>query len=84
MRIFGGKKIQNFSEMPQNHVLSCMTCRVGQSKNLLEKALGMKMRKLVLGLSLAQILPEKINKIFSSNNPGRFLLVESVLAIRST
>ena len=28
------------------------------------------MRKLVLGLSVAQILPEKINKILSPNNPG--------------
>ena len=34
------------------------------------KALGMRMRKLVLGLSLAQILPEKINKMLSPNNPG--------------
>ena len=34
------------------------------------KALGMRMRKLVLGLSLAQVLPEKINKIHSSNNLG--------------
>ena len=34
------------------------------------KALEMRMRKLVLGLSLAQILPEKINKIHSSNNLG--------------
>ena len=32
------------------------------------KALGMRMQKLVLGLSLAQVLPEKINKIYSSNN----------------
>ena len=36
----------------------------------LVKALGMRMRKLVLGLSLAQILPEKINKMISPNNPG--------------
>ena len=28
------------------------------------------MQKLVLGLSLAQILPEEINKIISPNNPG--------------
>ena len=30
----------------------------------------MRMRKLILGLSLAQVLPEKINKIHSSNNLG--------------
>ena len=32
------------------------------------KAREMRMQKLVLGLSLAQMLPEKINKMFSSNN----------------
>ena len=36
------------------------------------------MQKLVLGLSLAEILPEKINKMLSSHNPGGFSLVESV------
>ena len=30
----------------------------------------MRMRKLVLGLSLAQIISEKINKMLSSNNLG--------------
>ena len=34
------------------------------------KALGMRMRKLVLVLSLAQVLPEKINKVLSPNNHG--------------
>ena len=33
------------------------------------KALKMRVRKLVSGLFLAQILPEKINKMLSSNNP---------------
>ena len=34
------------------------------------KALGIRMRKLVLGLSLAQKLLEEINKMFSPNDPG--------------
>ena len=34
------------------------------------KALEMRMRKLVLDLSVAQILPEKINKIFFTNKVG--------------
>ena len=34
------------------------------------KALGIRMRTFLLGLSLAQVLPEKINKIHSSNNLG--------------
>ena len=34
------------------------------------KAFGMRMRKLVLGLSVAQILLEKINKTLSSNKLG--------------
>ena len=34
------------------------------------KAFEMRMRKLVLDLSLAKILPEKINKMFSLNNLG--------------
>ena len=34
------------------------------------KALGMRMRKLVLGLSAAQRLPEKINKTLSPNKLG--------------
>ena len=45
------------------------------------KALGMRMWKLVLGLSLAQILPEKINKMIRMLCPGRFSLVESVFEI---
>ena len=34
------------------------------------KALEMRMRKLVLGLSLAQVLPKKINKILTPNSLG--------------
>ena len=34
------------------------------------KALGMRMWKLVLGLPVAQILPEKINKMLSLDNLG--------------
>ena len=34
------------------------------------KALGMRMQKLVLVLSLAQILPKEINKMVSPYNPG--------------
>ena len=34
------------------------------------KALGMRLRKLVLVLSLAQVLTEKINKMLSQNNLG--------------
>ena len=34
------------------------------------KTLGMRMRKLELGLSLGQILPEKIYKMISPNNLG--------------
>ena len=34
------------------------------------KALRMRIQKLVLGLSLAQILSEEINKMFSPNNLG--------------
>ena len=34
------------------------------------KALGMRMRKLVLVLSLPKILTEKINKMLSTNNHG--------------
>ena len=34
------------------------------------KALGMGIHKLVLGLSLVQIVPEKINKILCLNNLG--------------
>ena len=34
------------------------------------KALEMRMRKLVLGLSVAQILPEKMNKMLSPNYLG--------------
>ena len=34
------------------------------------KALGIGIRKLVLGLSLAQILPEKLDKMFSQQKHG--------------
>ena len=34
------------------------------------KALEMRMRKLALDCSLAQILPEEINQMLSTNNPG--------------
>ena len=42
------------------------------------KALEMRMRKLVLDLSLAQILPEEINKMLSLNNPGFIDLLSTV------
>ena len=41
------------------------------------RALEMKMQKLVLGWSLAQMLPEKTYKSLSSNNPG--FIVHSVI-----
>ena len=34
------------------------------------KALEMKMQKLIFGLSVAEILPEEINKMLSLNNLG--------------
>ena len=42
------------------------------------KALEMRMRKLALDLSLAQILPEEINKMLSLNNPGFIDLLSTV------
>ena len=42
------------------------------------KALGMRMWKLVLGLSLAQILPKKINKMIRRIWYGRFILIAAV------
>ena len=47
------------------------------------KAHEMRMWNLVLGLSLAQILLEKINKMIRMLCPGRFSLVESVLYLVS-
>ena len=76
------EKVQNFSKANffsnrSNEWLKLMFClmsavdlvgvKIWQTH---VKAIGMKMRKLVLGLSLAQILPEEINKILSPNNPG--------------
>ena len=43
------------------------------------KALEMRMRKLVLNLSLAQILLEKINKMISLNNLGFIDVLSTVL-----
>ena len=44
------------------------------------KALEMRMRKLVLNLSLAQILPEKINKMISPNIIGFIDVNRTVIA----
>ena len=75
--LFGGKFFQNFSKAKNffnrsNKWLKIMLWLVS-AVELVEvkiwwihaKALGMKMWKLVLGLSRAQILLEKINKMFS-------------------
>ena len=43
------------------------------------KALETRMRKLVLDLSLAQILPEKTNKMFLPKNHGFIILTSSVI-----
>ena len=44
------------------------------------KALAMRMRKMVLSLSVAQLIPEKINKMFSLNNLG-FMNVNQTVRI---
>ena len=44
------------------------------------KALEMRMRKLVLDLSLAQILSEEINKMLSLNNLGFIDVLSTVIA----
>ena len=45
------------------------------------KALEMRMQKLVLDLSLAQVLPEKINKILTPNSLGFIDVNQTVKAI---
>ena len=72
--------------MAQNHVLSNVSCCVGRSENLTHssEALEMRMRKLVLDLSLAQILPEKINKMLSLNNLGFIDVLSTVKRRQST
>ena len=45
------------------------------------KALQMRMRKLVLDFSVAQILPEKINKMFLPKNLGFIILTRSVASL---
>ena len=90
MKIFDGKKFQNFSEAKNflfrsNKWLKIMFCLMSAVELVgvkicwvHEKAHEMRMQKLLLGLSLAQILPEKINKMIRMVCPGRFSLVESV------
>ena len=46
------------------------------------KALEMRIHKLVLGLSLAQILPEKINKILTPNSLGFIDVNRTVLQVQ--
>ena len=77
MKIFDGKKNSNFLEAKKflyrsNKWLKIMFCLmtavelVGLKICWVHvKAREMRMRKLVFGLSLAQILPEKMKKIFS-------------------
>ena len=88
---FDGKKFQNFSEAKiflygWNNWLKIMFCLMSAVELVgvtiwwvHVKAREMRMRKLVLGLSLAQILPKKINKMICMLCPGRFSLVESVI-----
>ena len=46
------------------------------------KALEMRMRKLVLGLSLAQILPEKIDKMFLPKKLGFIDMLSTVFFVK--
>ena len=84
------KKFQNFSKAKiffnrSNKWLKIMFCIVS-AVELVEitiwwvhvKALEMRMWKLVLGLSLAQILLEKINKMIRILWSGRFILIAAV------
>ena len=66
--------------MAQNHVLSNVSCCVGRSENLTcsSEALEMRMRKLVLDLSVAQILPEKISKMFLRKKLGFIDMLSTV------
>ena len=61
--------------MAQNHVLSNVSCCVSGSENLTCSSESpyhaiMRMRKLVLDLSLDQIPPEKMKKMFLSKKLG--------------
>ena len=51
--------------MAINHVLSCVSCLVGQSKNLIGSCENSwnEDAKIGMGLSLAQVLPERMNKM---------------------
>ena len=72
------KNFQNFSMANQSNkwlkIMFCLISVVALVRRKIWlvhlKALEMRMRKLVLDLSLAQILPEKINKMLSLNYLG--------------
>ena len=84
------KKNQNFSKAKKfyyqsNKSLKIMFCLmsavalIGVKIWLVHlKALEMRMRKLVLDLSLAQILPEKINKVFLPKKLGFINVLRTV------
>ena len=87
MKIFDGKK--NFRSKnflyTSNKWLKIMFCLMSAVELVgvkiwwvHMKASEMRIWKLVLGLSLGQILPEKINNMIRVLCPGRFSLVESV------
>ena len=63
--------------MAQNHVLSNVSCCVGRSENLTCSS-EMRMQKLVLGLSLAQMLPEKMKKTFLPEKLGSIDVLRTV------
>ena len=70
--------------MAQNHNLSnCQLLSLSECKFAHLKALEMRMRKLLLDLSVAQILPEKINKIFLPKELG-FIDVLSTVGAEKT
>ena len=90
MNIFSQKKFQNFSKAKKSYdqcnkwlniVFNLMSAveLVGVKICFVHpKALEMRMRKLVLILSVAQILPEKINKMFLSEKLGFINVLSTV------